>query len=315
MGRIRPIVTEEIVMRKLMAGAALLAMAAATSSAQANLNVFACEPEWAALSTEIGGDKVSVYAATTGGQDPHQVQARPSLIAKARAADLSVCTGAELEIGWLPAIIQQTSNNKIRPGAPGDFEASSFVNLLEVPSRLDRAEGDIHAAGNPHIQTNPSNILAVAKPLADRFAALDPANAQTYAARLADFTMRWQAAMAKWQMEAAPLKGAPIAVEHQSWIYLENWLGLKRVIALEPKPGVPPSAGYLAEVVAKLQKTPAKMVIRAAYEDERPALFISDKAHIPSVTLPYTVGGTPGAKDLFSLFDDTLNRLLAAMKG
>ena len=212
-------------MRKLMLSAVLLSLCAA-SSAQANLNVFACEPEWAALATEIGGDKVSVYAATTGGQDPHQVQARPSLIAKARAADISVCTGAELEIGWLPAIVAQTSNLKIRPGAPGAFEASSFVNLLEVPSRLDRAEGDIHAAGNPHIQTNPNNILAVAKPLADRFAELDPANAQTYAARLADFTARWQAAMAKWRMQAAPLKGVPIAVEHQSWIYLENWLGV-----------------------------------------------------------------------------------------
>ena len=302
-------------MRKFFLIGAVLATLCTASSAQANLNVFACEPEWAALATEIGGDKVSVYAATTGGQDPHQVQARPSLIAKARAADISICTGAELEIGWLPQIIQQTSNSKIRPGAPGAFEASSFVNLQEVPSRLDRAEGDIHAAGNPHIQTNPNNILAVAKPLADRFAQLDPANAQTYAARLADFTMRWQAALVKWQTQAAPLKGAPIAVEHQSWIYLENWLGLKRVIALEPKPGVPPSAGYLAEVVGTLQKTPAKMVIRAAYEDERPAQFISDKAHIPTVTLPYTVGGTPGAKDLFSLYDDTLNRLLSALKG
>jgi zinc/manganese transport system substrate-binding protein len=314
MGRIPPIAIEESKMRKSMIAAVLLALGA-VSPAYANLNVFACEPEWAALSTEIGGDKVSVYSATTGGQDPHQIQARPGLIARARNADISVCTGAELEIGWLPQILQQTSNQKIRPGAPGSFDASSFVNLLEVPSRLDRAEGDIHAAGNPHIQTNPANILAVAKPLAARFSELDPANAQTYAARLADFTMRWQAAMAKWQMQAAPLKGVPIAVEHQSWIYLENWLGLKRVVALEPKPGVPPSSGYLAQVVDTLQKTPAKMVIRAAYEDDRPALFISDKVHIPSVTLPYTVGGTDGAKTLFSLYDDTINRLLAAAKG
>jgi zinc/manganese transport system substrate-binding protein len=308
------IATEETIMRKSIIGAFLLALGAA-SPAYANLNVFACEPEWAALASEIGGDKVSVYSATTGGQDPHQIQARPGLIARARNADISVCTGAELEIGWLPQIILQTSNQKIRPGAPGAFEASRFVNLLEVPARLDRAEGDIHAAGNPHIQTNPNNILAVAKPLADRFAELDPANAQTYSARLADFTMRWQAAMAKWQTQAAPLKGVPIAVEHQSWIYLENWLGLKRVIALEPKPGVPPSSGYLAQVVDTLQKTPAKMVIRAAYEDDRPSLFIADKVHIPSVTLPYTVGGTDGAKNLFSLYDDTLNRLLAAAKG
>jgi len=314
MGRTRPTATEETIMRTSIIAALLLAVGAA-SPAYANLNVFACEPEWAALATELGGDKVSVYSATTGGQDPHQIQARPGLIARARNADISVCTGAELEIGWLPQILVQTSNQKIRPGAPGSFDASSFVNLLEVPSRLDRAEGDIHAAGNPHIQTNPANILAVAKPLAARFAELDPANAPTYAMRLADFTMRWQAAMAKWQTQAAPLKGVPIAVEHQSWIYLENWLGLKRVIALEPKPGVPPSSGYLAQVVDTLQKTPAKMVIRAAYEDERPSLFIADKVHIPSVTLPYTVGGTEGAKNLFTLYDDTINRLLAAAKG
>jgi zinc/manganese transport system substrate-binding protein len=301
-------------MRKSFIGALLLALGA-VSPAYANLNVFACEPEWAALATEIGGNKVSVYAATTGVQDPHQVQARPGLIARARNADISVCTGAELEIGWLPAILQQTSNQKIRPGAPGAFEATNYVTLLEVPARLDRAEGDIHAQGNPHIQTDPNNILRVAKPLADRFAQLDPANAATYAARLADFTTRWQAALAKWQAQAAPLKGTPIAVGHLSWRYMEDWLGLKRIVALEPKPGVPPSSGYLAQVVDTLQKNPAKMVIRSAYEDDRPSLFIADKVHLKAVVMPFTVGGTPEAKDLFGLYDDTINRLLAAAKG
>jgi len=301
-------------MRSWAIGVILMAVAAATP-ARANLNVFACEPEWAALSSEIGGDKVSVYSATTGQQDPHQIQARPGLIARARNADIAVCSGAELEIGWLPQILVQTSNQKIRPGAPGSFEAAAFIHLLEVPARLDRAEGDIHGQGNPHIQTSPVNILAVAKPLADRFAQLDPANAAIYAMRLADFTTRWQAAMAKWQMQAAPLKGIPIAVEHLSWVYMENWLGLKRVAALEPKPGVPPSAGYLAQVVDTLQKEPVKMVIRAAYEDDRPSKFIADKMHIPAVLLPFTVGGTDGAKNLFGLFDDTISRLLAAVKG
>ncbi len=301
-------------MRKLMIGAVLLALGA-SGSAHANLNVFACEPEWGALATEIGGDRVSIYTATTGQQDPHQIQARPSLIARARDADITVCTGAELEIGWLPMVEQQTSNEKIQPGQPGAFEAASFVNLLEVPAVLDRAQGDIHAAGNPHIQTDPRNILAVAKPLADRFSQLDPANASTYAARLADFTTRFRAAIAKWQTQAAPLRGTPIAVQHTSWVYMENWLGLKRIIPLEPKPGVPPSSGYLAQVVETLQKTPAKMTIRAAYEDERPSQFISEKVGIPVVVLPFTVGGTDGAKDLFSLYDDTVARLLAGLKG
>jgi len=301
-------------MRLSMIGAIVAALAAATP-AYANLNVFACEPEWGALATEIGGDKVSVTTATTGQQDPHQIQARPGLIARARNADISVCSGAELEIGWLPQILAQTSNQKIRPGAPGNFDAASFVHLVDVPVRFDRAEGDIHSQGNPHIQTSPANILAVSKPLADRFAQLDPANAQYYQSRLADFTTRWQAAIAKWQQQAAPLKGVPIAVEHLSWTYMENWLGLRRVVALEPKPGVPPSAGYLAQVVDTLQKDPVKMVIRAAYEDDRPSRFISDKMHVPAVMLPFTVGGTDGAKNLFSLFDDTINRLLAAAKG
>jgi len=302
-------------MRTFILAAAIAVLLGGISPAEATLNVFACEPEWAALATEIGGDKISAYAATTASQDPHQIQARPSLIARARNADMSICTGAELEIGWLPQIALQTSNPKIQAGAPTAMEAARFINLMEVPSRLDRAQGDIHAAGNPHIQTDPNNVLKVAKPLADKFAELDPTNAQFYQTRLADFTKRWQAALAKWQMQAAPLKGVPMAVEHQTWIYLETWLGLKRIIPLEPKPGVPPSAGHLAEVLQTLEKTPAKMVIRAAYEDPRPVQFIAEKAHIPAVTLPYTIGGTDAAKNLFSLYDDTINRLLAAMKG
>lgn len=282
---------------------------AAAAPAYADLSVFACEPEWGSLSKEIGGDKVSIYVATTGAQDPHQVQARPSLIAKARAADVAVCTGAELEIGWMPMVSQQAANAKLNPGAEGMFEAASFVHLVEVPVAFDRAAGDIHSQGNPHIQTDPRNMLPVAKALADRFAQLDGADAAYYQSRYADFARRWQAALAKWSADAAPLKGLPVAVSHTSWIYMEQWLGLKRVVALEPKPGVPPSSGYLAEVLGKLQATPAKMVIRAAYEDDRPSAFVSERAKVNAVVLPFTVGGTAEAKDLFSLYDDTIRRL------
>jgi zinc/manganese transport system substrate-binding protein len=276
------------------------------------LNVFACEPEWGALSTEIGGDKVHVTVATTGVQDPHQVQARPSLIAAARAADLTVCTGAELEIGWLPMIVAQSANKRIAAGSRGVFQPTDYVKLLETPASVDRSQGDIHAAGNPHIQSDPRNIPPVAKALADRFAEIDPANAATYRARYQTFATNWQAALGRWQAKAAPLRGVPIAVQHRSWVYLENWLGLRRVVALEPKPGVPPSSGYLAQVLEVLQKQPVKMVIRAAYEDGRPSEFIAGRAKIPAVMLPYTIGGTPEAKDLYSLYDDTLNRLLKA---
>jgi zinc/manganese transport system substrate-binding protein len=292
----------------------LAALAIAATPAHANLSVFACEPEWGALSSEVGGDKVSIYNATTGAQDPHQIQARPSLIAKARSADITVCDGAELEIGWLPMILQQAGNAKIAVGQPGAFDATNYVRLLEQPSRLDRAEGDIHAAGNPHIQTDPRMMLSVAKALAARFAQIDSANAAYYAAREADFDKRWNTALAKWTTQAAPLRAVNIAVQHHAWIYMENWLGLHEVVPLEPKPGVPPSSGYLAEVLQKLQATPARFVIRAAYEDDRPSAFVSEHAGIPAIVLPFTVGGTDGAKDLFSLYEDTINRMLAGLK-
>lgn len=303
-------------MRRAIWGAIAAAVTALgfAGPASAALQVFACEPEWGALSREIGGDKVSVYVATTGVQDPHLIQARPSLIARARAADITVCTGAELEIGWLPMIVTQSANRKIAPGARGVFTPTSYVRLLEAPASLDRSQGDIHAGGNPHIQSDPRNMLPVGKALADRFAELDPANAATYRARYATFATNWTAALKRWAAQAAPLRGQPIAVQHRSWVYLETWLGLRRVVALEPKPGVPPSSGYLASVLEVLKKQPVKMIIRAAYEDGRPSEFVGQRAGVPAVMLPYTIGGADQAKDLYSLYDDTLNRLLKALK-
>jgi zinc/manganese transport system substrate-binding protein len=300
-------------MKKTIALAiAAAATFAAVAPAHAALNVFACEPEWGALAQEIGGDKVSVYTATTGAQDPHQIQARPSLIAKARGADIVVCTGSELEVGWLPMIQRQASNRKIQPNTPGSFEATKYVRMLDVPTRLDRADGDVHPGGNPHIQTDPRNIALVAEPLAARFAELDPRNAATYRSRYEEFKTRWTAAIAKWTQQAEPLKGTPVAVQHKNWSYLFDWLGLKEVVALEPKPGIPPSSGYLSQVLDQIQHLPVKMVIRAAYEDPRPSNFLRDRAGVPEAALPFTVGGTKEAKDLFGLYDDTLNKLLAA---
>ena len=297
--------------RKLILGF-ILALGVSTPSWA--MGVFACEPEWAALAQEIGGDKVTTYTATTALQDPHQIQARPSLIAKARGASVVVCTGAELEIGWLPAILNQAANQNIVSGAPGYFEASRYVVLLEKPGQVDRSQGDIHSLGNPHIQSDPRNMLPVGKAMAERFAQIDPANAAYYRAHYAAFAVKWNAALVRWQARAAPLRGQPIAVQHKTWIYLENWLGLKRVVALEPKPGVPASSGYLAQVLALLGKTPVKMIIRSAYEDGRSSEFVSQRAKIPAIVLPYTIGGSPGAKDLYSLYDDTLTRLLGALK-
>ena len=284
-----------------------------TSNTHAALNIFACEPEWAALAKELAADKADIYSATTALQDPHQVQARPSLIAKARRAQLLVCTGAELEVGWLPVILRESSNPEIAPGKPGNFAAAQHVHMLEVPTRLDRAEGDVHAAGNPHIQTDARNFLPIAQALSARLAELDPANAAFYRSRLQTFTQQWQAALVRWEKQAAPLSGQPILVQHTAFPYLSSWLGLKEVGALEAKPGMEPSAAHLSQIVAQLQQRPARMVIRAAYQSPKPSEWIAERAHIPAVALPFSVGGTDGAKDLFGLFDDTIARLLAGL--
>ncbi len=280
--------------------------------AHAAINVFACEPEWAALAQEIGGDDVKVYSATTAMQDPHRIEARPSLIAQMRRANLVVCTGAELEVGWLPVLLQNANNAAVLPGKPGYFEAARFVPLLEKPTRLDRADGDVHAAGNPHLHTDPRNILRVAEALTARLAEVDPANAAAHRARGQTFAARWQAAIARWEARAAPLKNMPVAVQHKSFSYLLAWLGLREVALLEPRPGVEPSVSHLARVAAQLQTTPAKMVLRAAYQSPRPADWLASRTGIPALALPYTVGGNDRAQDLFGLFDDTLDQLLKA---
>lgn len=282
--------------------------------ASAALNIFACEPEWGALAQELGGDALSIYTATSALQDPHQVQARPSLIAQVRKADLIVCTGAELELGWMPVLLRQGGNDKVRPGKPGYFAAAEAVHMLEVPTRLDRSEGDVHAYGNPHIQTDPRNIAKVARALAQRLAEIDPAQSAIYAARYQDFSARWQQALQRWEQQAAPLRGVPIVVQHKSWIYLQAWLGLNEVATLEPKPGIPPSSGYLAEVLEHLHRQPARMVIHAAYQDGRSSEWLSKQTGITVVELPFTVGGDNAAKDLFGLFDSTVARLLEAAK-
>ena len=207
-------------------------LAAAAAPALATLNVFATVPEWGALVEELGGDKVKLYVATNALQDPHHVEAKPSLIARARSADLVVATGAELEIGWLPLVLQQAGNSAIKPGKPGYFEAAPFVTLLDKPVRLDRAEGDVHPGGDPHIQTDPRNIAKVAAPLAARLAELDPANAAWYQARYRMFVERWNAAIANWEKQAAPLKGMKVIVQHKAFTYLQSWLGLNAIAAL-----------------------------------------------------------------------------------
>ena len=206
--------------RTLLRGACLVAALAFAFPAHAALKILATTADWGALVTELGGDKVNVYTATTALQDVHSVDAKPSLVARARTADLLVATGADLEIGWLPVLLQESGNARIQPGSPGYFAAAATVKLIDVPASLDRSLGDIHAQGNPHLQLDPRNIAAVAKVLSARLAALDPVNASYYSARGADFQARWQAALARWTTAAAPLKDVPVVVIHRDQAYL-----------------------------------------------------------------------------------------------
>jgi len=294
----------------------LLASAAAVLAwpAGAALNVFACEPEWGALAQELGGDKVSVFSATTALQDPHRVEARPSLIARIRNADLLICSGSELEVGWLPLLLTQSGNDRIQPGSPGYLEASQYVVRLEIPKVIDRALGDIHPSGNPHIHLDPRNIAKVAQVLTGRLVELDHANAELYKTRADSFAKRWQSAIELWATRAAALKGVPVVVYHKDMSYFINWSGMREAGALEPKPGIPPTPSHLAELVERMQRNPAKAIVYSPYNNAKAAQFLSERAKIPDVMLPYTVGGTEKAKDLFGLFDDTIDRLRTSVK-
>ena len=281
--------------------------------AQADLRVFACEPEWAALATEIGGEHVTVTSATTAYQDPHYIQARPSLIAAVRRSDLVICSGAQLEIGWLPALLQKANNRNVLPGARGYMEASSFVLRLGATGNVDRAQGDIHPQGNPHVQTNPHNIAVIATALGERMAELDAAHAGIYEAGLAGFSERWTAAMKRWEERAAPLRGRRVITHHNSWVYLEDWLGLQEVANLEPVPGLPPTVSHLSSLVAQFSDGGADFIVRSTYQDAKSSEWLSERSGIPAVMLPLTVGGSDAATDLFTLFDDIISRLLGAL--
>lgn len=301
-------------MKSVLRILAALGFAVATLPAAAALNVFACEQEWAALVNELAGDKTSTYSATTALNDAHKVEARPSLIARMRSADLVICSGSELEVGWLPLLLRQSGNDRIQPGSPGFLEASQYVARLEIPKVLDRAMGDVHPSGNPHIHLDPRNIARVAEVITDRLARLDPVNANWYRARANSFQERWKVALSRWQQEAARLKGVPIVVYHKDMSYFMNWTGMREAGSLEPKPGFPATPVHLAELVERMKRDPAKAVVYSPYNSPKAAEFLSERAGIPAVMLPFTVGGTDKAKDLFGLFDDTIARLLAVVK-
>jgi zinc/manganese transport system substrate-binding protein len=299
-------------MKSFIRGALALLFLTITLQAQAAIRILATTADWGALRpNSVASESTFTPRRPRCRTCIAWTQSRASL--RARTADLVVANGAELEVGWLPVLLQEAGNS--HPARPARLlRATSALALLEVPSRLDRAMGDIHPQGNPHVQLDPRNIAAVAKALTARLAEIDPPGADYYAARGADFGKRWNEAISRWQTEAAPLKDLPVVIMHRDQAYLCHWLGMKELASIEPKPGVPPSAGYLGELVTKLSATPPRLILLNAYNDPKAANWLSERVHAPAVVLPFSVGGSPGAKDLFGLYDDTIDKLLGAAK-
>lgn len=288
-----------------------LLMAAPTASF-AQINIFACEPEWAALASEIGGDNVQVFSATTAQQDPHHIRARPSLMSAMRKAELVVCSGAGLEVGWLPLLLQKAGNANTQPGAPGYLMAADVVPILEKPQMVDRSMGHVHPEGNPHVHLNPHNTARVAHALLDRLQAIDAANAESYQSGYDEFSAQWAQAIVRWEQAASELRGVNAVVHHKSFSYLLDWLGMEAVASLEPTPGIPPTAAHLESLLQRLRTQPAQVILRTPYDAEDASHWISEKTAIPAIMLPYTVGGDDQSDTLIALFDRTIAMLREA---
>ena len=278
----------------------------------AQLNIFACAPEWGALSEKIGGEQVSVYVASNASQDLHHLRAKPSFLAKMRKADLVFCAGASLESGWLPVLLQKAGGPNVQTGQVGHLLASDYVMRLEIPDSVDRSMGDVHSEGNPHVHLNPHNLILIADELTKRLVTLLPQQTELFMNNYESFRTEWLQSIKRWEQQTLSLRNKNVVVYHSNWIYLLEWLQLNRVTTLEPKPGIPPRVSHLETVLASVQNQDIKAILLTPYQQDKAASWLSEQANIPALKLPYTVGGNENAKDLESLFDETVRILLGA---
>lgn len=278
-------------------------------ASQAQLKVFSCEPEWSALAVELGAGKLDIFTATSAQQDPHHIQPRPSLIARARQAKLLICTGAELESSWLPLLLRKAGNGQIQPGSNGYFMAADQVELLDRPITPDRSQGDIHAEGNPHVHLSPQRVDQVANALYKRLVELDANNADDYRKAYESFHSRWDQAINNWQLQAKSLAGKSLISYHNNWRYLADWLQLDISNQLEPKPGIPPSTEYLSQLIDKVSQINPLAIIYASYQNPRAAQWLSNKTGIKILKLPYTIGSDEQTNNLFQLYQNIITHL------
>ncbi len=281
-------------MKPSFASLALATLALAATPAHAKLNVVASTPDLASIAREIGGNKVEITTLAKPTEDPHFVDAKPSFIMKLNRADAVIEGGAELEIGWLPALLDQARNSRLAAGAPGHLACAQGIPLLEVPSTLDRSKGDIHAAGNPHYIVDPVNAEAVAQHIADAFCQLDGKSSDTYRANLKRFTDAIDARLVVWEKQMAPYQGQQVVAYHNSWVYFGHRFGLKIDLFLEPKPGVPPTPTHLAEVITKMKEDKVHVIIVDPYLNRRTAESVAARTGATVVDVTQFPGGVKG---------------------
>lgn len=295
--------------------AALLLLFSLPLALHAKLNVVATTPDFGAIAEEVGGKNVNVTSLAKPTEDSHFVDAKPSLILKLNKADVLVEGGAELEIGWLPALLQGSRNSKIIIGAPGRVQCHEGIQLLEMPTTLDRSRGDVHAVGNPHYMTDPLNVLIVARRLAEVFAQLDPKSAEAYRANLKNFTDRLNAKLADWQKLLAPYRGEQVVAYHNSWPYFAQRFGLRIEMFLEPKPGLPPTPAHLAQVMARMKQDHARVIIVQPYLNRRTAETVARNTGASLVDVTSFPGGLKGTEGGYIQLMDHLVTSLAKAFG
>jgi zinc/manganese transport system substrate-binding protein len=293
--------------------AAILAVTASIASAQ--VRVVTTTPDLASLAREIGGNAVSVTALAKPTEDPHFVDAKPSHILTLNRADVLIEGGAELELGWLPPLLENSRNSKISAGAPGRVVASEGIRMLEVPSSFDRSKGDVHSLGNPHFLADPVDARIVAREIADHLRQVDPKNAATYAGNLSRFNARIDAKTAEWQRQLAPYRGSRIVTYHKDFVYFADRFGLKIIEELEPKPGISPSPSHLASVIGTMKAQNAHVILVQPYQKRKTAETVARQTGATVLDMPQQPGARPGTTTYFDMMDSLVTTLAAGLRG
>jgi len=300
---------------RLLSIVTLAALAASASAANAAVNVMASTEDLADLTRQVGGDKVKVESIARGYQDPHFVEAKPSFILKLAKADLLVVVGRELEIGWLPPLVQQSRNAKIQPGAEGYLDASLTAKILEIPTgQITRAMGDVHPQGNPHYWLDPGNGRHIAKAIADKLAKMAPADAAYFQSRYADFDKRLAEAEKRWDAQMAPYKGLKIVTYHRSWPNFTDRFGLDVIGYVEPRPGIPPSPSHTIDLIGEMKRQNVKLILVEPYFDLKTPNSIARETGATVLVLAPSVGGDKDITDFLKLFDHDVDLVVSALK-